>query len=98
MSTLPLALSNAHLAKVLQLDKPPPLHPAHVKGGPEVSWRVTLLPFLELNDLYKKYDLSSPWNTDTNWPLISGMFSAFGALASSVLLPSAKIICRPLSR
>jgi hypothetical protein len=30
--------------------------------------------------------------------VISGMFSAFGALASSVLLPSAKIICRPLSR
>jgi len=69
MSTLRLALSNAHLAKVLQLDKPPPLNDAHVKGGSEVSWRVTLLPFLELNNLYKKYNFSSPWNTDTNWPL-----------------------------
>jgi hypothetical protein len=28
--------------------------------------------------------------------VINGTFSAFGALASSVLVPSDKIICRPL--
>ena len=74
---LSLGLYNANDAKVLELDKPPPLNDTHVKGGPEVSWRVTLLPFLELNDLYKKYDLSSPWNTDTNWPLASQKVDEF---------------------
>lgn len=66
---LSLGLYNANHAKVLELDKPPPLNDPFVQGGPEVSWRVTLLPFLELNDLYKKYDLSSPWNSNDNWPL-----------------------------
>ena len=44
---------------------------------------------------------------DSNWScqsqalamlVISGTFSAFGAYPSSAVLPSAKIICRPLSR
>jgi hypothetical protein len=81
-----LGLYNANDAKVLELDKPPPLNDAHVKGGPEVSWRVTLLPFLELNDLYKSYDLSSPWNSDANWPIACQKVDLFTCPSESDLM------------
>jgi len=55
--------------KTLNLDNPPPLNDPKTIGGPDVSWRVKVLPFISLDSVYQKYDLSSSWNSDANWPL-----------------------------
>lgn len=34
-----------------------------------LSWRVGLLPNLERGDLYRKYDMKQPWDSETNKPL-----------------------------
>ena len=38
-------------------------------GRPWHSWRVLLLPYLERDDLYEKYDFSQPWDSPKNRPL-----------------------------
>ncbi|MFN7292969.1 MAG: DUF1559 domain-containing protein [Pirellula sp.] len=38
-------------------------------NGDPVSWRVSLLPFLERNDLYERYDQGQPWDSPHNEPL-----------------------------
>lgn len=40
--------------------------PAPVAGTPQVSWRVAVLPYLDLKDLYQQYDQSKPWNAEPN--------------------------------
>ena len=40
-------------------------------GSPGLSWRVTLLPFLEESLLYKKFRLDQPWNSPHNLPFIN---------------------------
>ncbi|MCP4462059.1 MAG: DUF1559 domain-containing protein [Planctomycetaceae bacterium] len=36
----------------------------------DLSWRVLVLPYLELNDEYKKFDLTQAWDSSANKPLI----------------------------
>ena len=38
-------------------------------NGDQVSWRVNLLPFIERNDLYQRYDQGQPWDSSHNEPL-----------------------------
>jgi hypothetical protein len=61
------ALQNA--ARWIVLDKPPSLNAPSVNGGPEVSWRVKLLPYVELNHVYQLYEFKSPWDIQANWPV-----------------------------
>ena len=42
--------------------------PSDTKGG--LSWRVLLLPYLEQENLYRKFDLDAAWDSDTNKKLI----------------------------
>ncbi|MBL8817836.1 MAG: DUF1559 domain-containing protein [Planctomyces sp.] len=44
--------------------------------GP-LSWRVHLLPFLGEDELYAKFDLSQPWDSEANLPLASQMPEVF---------------------
>jgi prepilin-type processing-associated H-X9-DG protein len=44
----------------------PPAYIAGADGKPMHSWRVLLLPYLERNDLYQKYDFNEPWNGPHN--------------------------------
>lgn len=37
--------------------------------GDQVTWRVSLLPFVERNDLYERYDQGQPWDSSHNEPL-----------------------------
>jgi prepilin-type processing-associated H-X9-DG protein len=37
--------------------------------GDQVFWRVTLLPYVERNDLYERYDQGQPWDSSHNEPL-----------------------------
>src|ERR1043166_2473231 len=51
--------------------------PAHANfdadGKPLLSWRVLLLPYLEQNELYKKFHLDEPWDSAHNLALIQEM-------------------------
>lgn len=42
-----------------------------VAQQPLLSWRVRLLPYLGYEKLYKRFDLSAPWDSDHNRPLLS---------------------------
>jgi len=42
-------------------------------GTPLLSWRVHLLPFLGMEDLYRQFNLDEPWDSPNNLPLVSQM-------------------------
>jgi prepilin-type processing-associated H-X9-DG protein len=42
-------------------------------GKPLLSWRVALLPYLEMNNLYKMFHLDEPWDSPHNIKLLSTM-------------------------
>jgi beta-lactamase regulating signal transducer with metallopeptidase domain len=42
-------------------------------GKPLLSWRVTLLPYLEQKALYEQFHLDEPWDSEHNKPLIAKM-------------------------
>jgi hypothetical protein len=44
----------------------PPAYVADEDGNPMHSWRVLLLPYLELDALYEEYDFSEPWDGPNN--------------------------------
>ena len=51
----------------------PPAYIADENGLPMHSWRVLLLPFLEQEALYKKYNFQESWNGPNNSQLLSSM-------------------------
>ena len=48
----------------------PPAYLADKQGKPLLSWRVTLLPYLGQEDLYKRFHLDEPWDSSHNRQLI----------------------------
>jgi prepilin-type processing-associated H-X9-DG protein len=44
----------------------PPAYVCDENGKPMHSWRVLLLPYLEEQELYKRYDLNEPWDGPNN--------------------------------
>ena len=56
---------------------PPPAVRA-TDGTPLLSWRVLLLPYLEQEDLFRKFNLSEPWDGPTNRRLLDEMPKVFG--------------------
>lgn len=40
------------------------------QGKPILSWRVAMLPYLDQQELYQKFDLTQPWDHPTNKKLI----------------------------
>jgi Protein of unknown function (DUF1559) len=46
-------------------------------GKPLLSWRVSLLPFLGQEGLYKQFKLNEPWDSSTNRRLVLRMPSVF---------------------
>lgn len=44
----------------------PPAYIADATGKPMHSWRVLLMPYMELNSLYQSYDFNEPWNGPNN--------------------------------
>lgn len=54
--------------------------PANVRskdGKPLLSWRVTLLPFMNEDELYKQFKLDEPWDSANNKPLAAKMPKVF---------------------
>ncbi|MBL8851368.1 MAG: DUF1559 domain-containing protein [Planctomycetaceae bacterium] len=46
-------------------------------GNPELSWRVHLLPFLDQGALYSQFNLTEPWDSPHNLPLLDQMPEIF---------------------
>ena len=42
-------------------------------GKPMLSWRVAILPFIEQNALYQKFNLDEPWDSEHNLKLLEEM-------------------------
>ena len=55
----------------------PPFANGDKQGRPLLSWRVHLLPFLEHKELYEKFHLNEPWDSDHNRRLIAEMPDAY---------------------
>ncbi len=51
----------------------PPAYIADAQGRPMHSWRVLILPQLEREDLYQRYDFNQPWNSAHNLELADQM-------------------------
>ena len=51
----------------------PPAYVADAQGRPMHSWRVLILPQLEREDLYERYDFTQPWNSAHNLKLATEM-------------------------
>jgi hypothetical protein len=59
-------------------------------GKPLLSWRVALLPFLDVYRgvrLYQKFRLDEPWDSPHNAPLLKEMPSVFAPVASTAPAP-----------
>ena len=68
LKQLALAMHNYHdTYKCL-----PPAYTVDEAGNRLHSWRTLLLPFLELNYLYTKIDLTKPWNHPVNQAVTAG--------------------------
>ena len=69
LKQIALALHNYHSAYTH--------FPAQTVLGPDGktvhSWRVAILPFLNQVDLYKQYQLSEPWDSESNLKVLSQM-------------------------
>ncbi len=66
LKQLALALHDHH-AKIGTL---PAAYNTDSAGKPLLSWRVHLLPYLDQNDLYERFHLDDPWDSDHNRTLI----------------------------
>jgi prepilin-type processing-associated H-X9-DG protein len=47
------------------------------RGRPLLSWRVTILPFMEQESLYREFHLNEPWYSPHNKTLLGKMPAAF---------------------
>ena len=47
------------------------------KGGPAVSWRVKILPYLEQANLYEQYNFDEPWDSENNMKVAKQMPATF---------------------
>ena len=57
-------------------------------GKPLLSWRVAVLPFLGENELYQKFKLNEPWDSDHNKKLIPLMPAVYAEPAGSDTIPA----------
>jgi prepilin-type processing-associated H-X9-DG protein len=55
----------------------PPAYIADENGRPMHSWRVLILPYLDLQALYDQYDLEEPWDGPNNILLADLMLEAY---------------------
>jgi hypothetical protein len=56
----------------------PPAYIADASGRPMHSWRVLILPFLDHQALYDRYDFREPWDGPNNRDLLGEMPAEFG--------------------
>jgi hypothetical protein len=63
----------------------PTQYSASDDGKPLLSWRVHVLPFLDQNELYEKFKLNEPWDSEHNIKLVEQMPEIFWDMRSAAL-------------
>lgn len=66
----------------------PPAYIADTKGKPMHSWRVLILPYMEQEALYDRYDFSEPWDGPNNRKLTGAKPYAYVCPSSDSNSPS----------
>ena len=74
-----LALHNYHDV----YDTFPPACTFDETGQPLLSWRVLILPYIDASTLYPRFDLSQPWDSEKNLPLLDEMPNLFACPSST---------------
>jgi len=62
----------------------PPAYTVDENGQPLHSWRTLLLPFLELNHVYERIDLSKPWDDPVNANLNEMNLTVYSCPSTSI--------------
>ena len=70
LSILIYSAEDGHMPPVAIVDK---------DGNPLLSWRVLLLPQLEESRLFEKFDLTKPWDSPENLPLVQELPKVFAS-------------------
>lgn len=65
----------------------PPAYIADENGRPKHSWRVLILPYLEQQTLYDRYDFNEPWDGPHNSQLAALMPPVYACLTDSASTP-----------
>lgn len=65
----------------------PPAYTLDNQGQPLTSWRVLILPFIEDQALYNKYDQTKPWDSPENLPLANATPHAYRDRGSPGAVP-----------
>lgn len=83
LKQLGLAFHNYHAA----YGHFPPFATVDENGNPLLSWRVHVLPFIEQKELYERFHLDEPWDSEHNKALLDEMpelYATGGPLADSL--------------
>ncbi len=59
-------------------------------GKPLLSWRVSILPYIDQNALYNQFKFDEPWDSPNNKKLIPYMPMIYACPSDAALLPSSK--------
>ncbi|HWL11212.1 MAG TPA: DUF1559 domain-containing protein [Planctomicrobium sp.] len=65
--------------------------PLQASGDPPHSWRIDLLPLLDKESLFKKYDQSQEWNSEQNLPIAKTVVSSWTCPSMPPPLPDALV-------
>lgn len=57
----------------------PPSAIVDEQGNPLLSWRVAILPFMDEQELYEKFHLDEPWDSEHNLPLSKELPEVYSA-------------------
>lgn len=63
--------------------KYPPPFTKNAQGSPLLSWRVLILPYIEQQNLFNKFNQNEPWDGPTNKPLLSYMPKIYASSGNS---------------
>ncbi len=61
----------------------PPAYSTDEDGNPLLSWRVLILPYIGEQSLYNQFDLTQPWDSETNLAASANMPIAYGCPSSA---------------
>jgi hypothetical protein len=83
LNQIGIALHNYH--DTYRHFPPPAQYGNH--GKPLLSWRVAILPFVEQENLYKRFKLEEPWDSPNNKALLSEMPSIYAPVGGAAREP-----------
>ena len=69
----------------------PPAYTVDESGRPLHSWRTLILPYLEQNDLYRRIDLSRPWDDPVNQAVAQTVVAVYACPSQAEVASTATV-------